>query len=229
MKSYPVFVLLFAIVATFGSATHAADIDSATIEKRSLAMAETLYSIQRDAFSSIPASVLDRAKGVIILRQHEAGFIFGGKGGFGVAMIRDSSGRWGPPAWLKTGAGSWGLQFGYQKLNVVLLLMNENVLNLLYRPKFRIGIDAAATAGPVGSNVEAKLGNNTPILVYSETEGLYAGASFEGGFLVPDKKANQFAYGNSFTVPQIISGRLSRFPAFARPIRTSLENIERSR
>ena len=229
MKPSPLFLIAILFAATVGPAIHAADIDSATIEKRSLAIAESLHSIQRDAFSGIPASVLSRAKGVIILRQHEAGFIFGGKGGIGIAMIRDSSGRWGPPAWLKTGAGSWGLQFGYQKLNVVLLLMNENVLNLLYRPKFRVGVDAAATAGPVGSNVEAKLGNDTPILVYSETEGLYAGASFEGGFLVPDKKANRAAYGQSMTVPQIISGRLTRFPAFARPIRTSLENIERSR
>ncbi len=218
------------IVASLTAASlQAADFDSATIEQRSLAISESLYSFQSDALASIPASVLKQAKGIIVLRQHEAGFIFGGKGGIGVALIRDSSGRWGPPAWLKTGSGSWGLQFGYQQLNVVLLLMNENVLNLLYRPKFRIGVDAAATAGPVGSAVEAKLGYEAPILVYTETEGLFAGASFEGGFLVPDKKANRVAYGGDYSVPQIISGRIVRFPEFGRPIRTSLENIERSR
>lgn len=211
------------------SISSAIAIDAKGVKKRSLAIAESLYAIQSDNFSRIPASVLRRAKGIIILRQHEAGFIFGVKAGIGLAMIRDSNGKWGPPAWLKTGAGSWGLQFGYQKLNVVLLLMNENVLNLLYRPKFRIGVDVAATAGPIGSNLEAKLGNDTPILVYAETEGLYAGATFEGGFLLPDNKTNQAAYGRRLSVPQIISGRKTSFPEFGRNIRARLQSIERSR
>ena len=91
MKSSPLVLISFLIALAFASVAHSADIDSATIEKRSLAIAESLHSIQHDTFSSIPASVLSRAKGVIILRQHEAGFIFGGKGGIGIAMIRDSS------------------------------------------------------------------------------------------------------------------------------------------
>ncbi|MEM9161217.1 MAG: lipid-binding SYLF domain-containing protein [Verrucomicrobiota bacterium] len=202
-------------------------INEKTLDRRSLKLFETLNDIQTEANSRIPASVLKQAKGVIIMKQYEAGLVFGGKGGYGLAMTRGKDGKWGPPAWIKTGEGSWGLQVGVQKLNVVVLLMNDNVLNLLYNPKFRLGVDAGATAGPVGRNIEAKIGNDTPILIYTNTTGLYAGAALEAGFLIPAKKANALTYGDEYSIPQIISGRVVPMPEFGPPIVDKLQSIER--
>ena len=72
--------------------------------------------------------------------------------------------------------------------------MNKEGMNILSQTQFRIGVDAAAAAGPHGAEAEAKYSGNTPILIYSDTGGLYAGATFEGGFLVPDNKANAAYY-----------------------------------
>lgn len=200
--------------------------DEQRLERRAAKIASTIANIQVEETSKIPASVMEQAEGIIVLRQYEAGFVLGAKGGFGMAMKKQASGRWGPPAWIKTGEISGGLQIGVQTLNVVLLVMDERGMKMLQKPKFRIGVDATVTAGPTGSNVQARIGNQTSLLAYTETEGLYAGATFEGGFLLPDNKSNLIAYGESLSVPEIISGSGTEPPAYAAEIIRLLQEIE---
>lgn len=196
------------------------------LAKRGAKIATTIENIQIEDASRIPAAVIRKAKGIIILRQFEAGFVFGGKGGFGLAMKRNEKGDWGPPAWIKTGEGSWGLQIGAQTLNVILLIMNEEGLQMLEKAKFRIGIDAAATAGPTGRTVEIKSGIDSPILSYTDTEGFYAGATFEGGFLMPDNKSNLAVYEDWLSVPEILESNELTFPPYAFRVIELLKKIE---
>ena len=196
------------------------------LEKRGAKIATTIANIQIEDESRIPSTVIKAAKGIIILRQFEAGFIFGGKGGFGVALQRKANGDWGAPAWIKTGEGSWGLQIGAHSLNVVLLIMTEDGMKMLEKAKFRIGVDAAATAGPTGRTGEIIIGSNTPILAYTDSEGFYAGATFEGGFLLPDYKSNLATYDEWLSVPEIIASDTLAPPHYAAPIIALLEKIE---
>lgn len=197
------------------------------MEKRSTKLALTIENIQIDESSRIPPGVIKNAKGVLILRQFEAGFVFGGKGGYGLAMQRDKGGSWGPPAWIKTSEWSGGLQIGVQNLNVVLLIMTDEGLGMLEKAKFRIGVDAAATAGPTGLSGEIKTGAEAPILMYTDTEGFYAGATLEGGFLMPDHKSNLTTYDEWLTVPDIISSSQLEIPTYAEKIIALLEDVER--
>lgn len=209
-------------------AASAAAASDAALERRSQRLVESLKSVQESPRSRIPTQVLEDAQGIIILRQQEAGFVLGGKGGFGVAMIRDLHGNWGPPAWIKTSEGSGGLQIGYQKLNVVILLMDEKALTLLYKPKFQLGVDAVATAGPLGANFEATTGYDSPILIYTNTDGLFAGAAFQGGFLIPDRKANIATYNGVESLPRIIAGRKVETPRLADKLHEALREMENS-
>lgn len=197
------------------------------LAKRGAKIATTIENIQIEDASRIPAAVIRKAKGIIILRQFEAGFIFGGKGGFGLAMKRNENGEWGPPAWIKTGEGSWGLQIGVQTLNVVLLIMNEEGMEMLEKAKFRIGVDAAATAGPTGRTAEIKSGIDSPILSYTDTEGFYAGATFEGGFLMPDNKSNLAVYDDWLSVPEILENDELDIPPYACRVIELLKKIEK--
>jgi len=145
---------------------------------------------------SIPQTLLQSCYGIIILRQYRAGFLLGVKGGTGVVLVRDKKSKlWSPPAFVASGEGSFGFQIGGQAVDCVLLIMNEEGMEMLSKTKFKIGVDASAAIGPVGRDVAAKVSPGTAVLVYSRTRGAYAGASFEGGFLVSDDKANEEFYG----------------------------------
>lgn len=211
---------------TLTPAAQANDRDQERLQRRAAKIGVTIRNIQIHENSKIPPAIMENAKGIIVLRQYEAGFLFGAKGGFGMALRRDESGEWGPPAWIKTGEFSGGLQIGVQTLNVVFVIMSEEGLKMLQKPKFSIGVDATVTAGPTGTNVQANIGSDAALLAYTDTEGLYMGATFQGGFLLPDNKSNLLTYQKPLSVSEIISSESLPLPDFAEPITTLLRQIE---
>ncbi len=205
-----------------------ADVSQSTLDGRLIRSQETFHHVLQSKMGAIPPGVLAQARGILIYREYGAGFWLGGKGGFGLAMQRMPSGAWGPPAFLKMGECNFGLQIGVQRLDVVFLFMNRDSLRVFDDPRFRLGVDVAAAAGPVGANAEAKIG--APVLVYSDTRGLYAGAAFEGAMLMPDEPANEAFYGiPGVSVSDILTGRaLRHFPAAAEGLRRQLVDYERN-
>jgi len=196
-----------------------------TLDTRLVRSAESFENVLNSKSGPMPRRVLAKAEGIIIFREYGAGFIWGGKGGFGIAMRRQHNGQWGPPAFLGQGEGNFGLQIGIQRQDLVFLFMSSEALKIFDHEKFKIGVDIAAAAGPVGANAEAQAG--VPVLVYSDTTGLYAGATFKGGMLLPDKDANEKFYGKQgIRVPEILRGENIRFPAAAGELRQDLENYE---
>lgn len=217
--SLTLITLIFVAVAGYG------EVRRSTLDKRLVRSAESFENVINSQTGAIPPSILARAQGILIFREWGAGFWIGGKGGNGVAMHRGRDGRWGSPAFLKAGEGSFGLQIGVQRMDMVFLFMNESSMKVFENPKFRIGVDAAAAAGPVGANAEAKIG--APVLVYSDNAGLYAGAAFAGGFLLPDNEANEVYYRMpGITVPEIIYGRPAIIPPAAESLKKMIEDYE---
>src|SRR5262245_9529721 len=105
--------------------------------------------------NAIPASVLDKAQCVAVFPQvFKAGFIFGGRGGRGVASCRVADG-WSDPAYFDLKGGSFGLQIGAQATDFVLLFMNHDGMKSLVKSKFELGGDASVAAGPVGRQAGA--------------------------------------------------------------------------
>lgn len=180
---------------------------------------EYLEDIMEAPDTSIPESLMRKCHGVIILRQYKAGFVFGIKGGRGIVLIKDKpTGEWSPPAFIKTGEGSFGLQIGGQSIDSIFLIMNKEGMEMLNKTKFKIGIDASAAIGPVGRDAEAKISPGTAILVYSRAKGLYAGASFEGGLLLNDHAANEKFYNKDVTISDIVFDRKVNMPVEAKPL-----------
>ncbi len=182
-------------------------------------------SIMSDSQTRIPTALLRDAEGIIILRQFKVGLGFGVKAGGGIAMVRDkNTGKWSAPSFMKGGEGSWGLQVGAQGIVHIFLLMNKEGMMVLTAPKFRIGVDAAATAGPADAGVEAKIGAGSPIYVYSNASGLYAGATFEGGFILPNNKSNAEYYKNSsLMMGDILFDNKVEVPESAKPLIVTIE------
>jgi SH3 domain-containing YSC84-like protein 1 len=160
--------------------------------------------------SRIPQKLLDKAECVIVIPSVIKGaFGFGGSYGRGAMSCRggdDFNGPWTYPTMMALEGFSAGLQLGAQATDFLLLVMDERGARAILSGKFKIGGDAAASAGPVGRDTQANLDiyMRTSILTYSRSRGLFAGVSLEGATLRPDKKANKKLYGKELTARSIV-------------------------
>ncbi len=178
-----------------------------------------LQEIQGNVKTAIPAEVLRRAKGLIIVNQFQGGLIFGIKDGYGVALVRRPNGKWSVPAFLKAGEFSFGLQAGAKAINVVYVLMDDNTARLLFRNRLNLGADAKAVAGIRAAEREAVtkyLPGDANVYMYSTQEGLYAGATLKTGYLSPNQKANELFYNATHRMPELLYSDWVQPPAEAK-------------
>jgi lipid-binding SYLF domain-containing protein len=159
----------------------------------------------------IPTEVLEHAKCVAVIpHMVKGGFIFGAKGGKGVATCRTENG-WSAPAFITISGGSWGLQIGVEAVDVVLIIQNQKGMQRLLESNFQIGGDASAAAGPVGRHAEAGTDwkMDTEILTYSRAKGVFAGLTLEGASLRQDSDSRHAIYGRGVTTRALLSGKIA--------------------
>jgi lipid-binding SYLF domain-containing protein len=138
------------------------------------------------------------AKAVLIVPSMiKGGFFLGGSGGRGVLLVRDEkTGKWYGPGFYSLGAVSFGLQFGGQKAEVIMLVMTQKGLESLYTSSFKLGGDVAVAAGPVGAGASAKAaGFKADYLSYTRAKGAFLGFSLEGAIVKINDEWNQAYYG----------------------------------
>ena len=144
------------------------------------------------------------ARGVLIVPSLvKAGFILGGSGGNGVllAQIPDTNGKWSYPAFYTMGSGTFGLQAGVEKAEVVLLVMTEKGMNAMLSTKFQLGADASVAAGPVGAGAQAATAD---ILQFSRSKGVFGGLTVEGAVIAVRDQWNQAYYGKAVQPTDIL-------------------------
>ncbi|HTF66936.1 MAG TPA: lipid-binding SYLF domain-containing protein [Edaphobacter sp.] len=72
--------------------------------------------------NGIPAEVLEHAKCVaVVSNMIKGGFVFGAQNGRGVATCRTAAG-WSAQAFLAITGGSWGLQIGFEGVDLVMVV-----------------------------------------------------------------------------------------------------------
>ena len=167
--------------------------------------------VQRDLKTRIPSNILANCIGIIIVQQFKAGIGIGAQGGSGVALVRNpQNGQWSPPAFVASAEGSWGWQIGAQNAHTVFCIMHREGLKILTEEGLKFGVDVRATAGPSSTGGEANFDRiDSPILVYSSQEGLFAGIAFEGGGIVPAQRKNLAHYG--MNLQQVLFGGRARW------------------
>ena len=157
---------------------------------------------------AIPDSIAGKAEGVAVFPSVLKGcFIIGGHWGRGLISVRNpENGAWSSPAFLTIAGGSFGAQIGGQAVDVVLVIMGRRGLNQLLGNQFKIGVDAAAAAGPVGRNAEAStyIQLRAEILSYSQSRGLFIGATVNGATVRADGDANERFYGQRLSSREIV-------------------------
>jgi lipid-binding SYLF domain-containing protein len=86
--------------------------------------------------------------------------------------------------------------------------MNHDGLQQMLKNKFKIGGDAAASAGPVGRNAQAgtdwKLG--AEFLTWSRSKGLFAGIDLDGTVMSQNQDDTRVYYGSDIPFTSILDG-----------------------
>jgi len=170
-----------------------------------------------------PKYVLERAECVAIIPAvKKAAFGFGGQYGRGVVSCKKNKGKgaWGPPSMFGLSGGSFGLQLGGQSYDVVMMFMTPDSVEHLLKDKVTLGGDMAAAAGPKGRAISAETtaSMRSEILTYARSRGLYAGISFTGAVLSPDKDANKNLYGKEVPAKDLLLTGTVDVPAPAQKL-----------
>ena len=138
------------------------------------------------------------ARGMLIVPQFIKGaFFVGGSGGSGVLVARDEkTNEWSYPAFFTLGGASFGLQFGGQASEVVLLVMTQTGIDSLMSTTLKLGADASVAVGPIGRGVEGSTAPNlsADLLSFSKAKGLFAGISLEGAVVAARDALNTSYY-----------------------------------
>ncbi len=185
------------------------------LQRRIIELARYFEAIMEDQYRAVPATILRKSHGIILLRQVKAGFI---RNSGGLALVKDAeSGEWSAPAFVEADSSGWKVSMGGQINDTIFVIMTEEGLKILSNDNFQLGTDATAAAGPTGNIPEAATLPEVDILVYGEMAGLFAGEAFEGGGLGPDDKSNATFYNDPFASMRSILFRDSvEFPIVAR-------------
>jgi SH3 domain-containing YSC84-like protein 1 len=177
-----------------------------------------LHEIMGMPDKGIPEEVLEHAKCIAVVpHMIKGGFVFGGKGGKGVATCRTANG-WSAPAFITISGGNWGLQIGVEAVDLVMIIQNEKGMQKLLSSNFQIGADASAAAGPVGRHAEAGTDwkMDTEILTYSRAKGAFAGLTLEGASIRQDNDSRHAMYKSNVTTRAILLGKVPA-PSAAQP------------
>lgn len=219
MKLFPASALALLLLASVGFAS-----DRKDEVKRLQRASEVFTEIMKAPDKGIPDDLLDKAECIAVVPGLKKGGLgLGGKYGKGVVMCRKGGRNWTAPAFIAIEGGSFGLQIGFEQIDLVMLIMNRKGMDRLLGDKFTIGADASAAAGPVGRQTSAQtnIRLDAEILTYSRAKGLFAGISLDGATLRQDKDDNRDFYGKDVDAAKILNGSIA-MPAEARPLASSL-------
>ncbi len=146
------------------------------------------------------------AKAILILNQFKAGIFLGVQDGYGVIMVKKPDGKWSLPVLVNAGEASLGLQLGAKSVESVFIITDEKTPRMLFNQRFNVGVDVKAVAGPKAAESERNNAEilKTPLLAYTKTVGLYAGATMKAGHISRNDSANFSLYNTRYTMPELL-------------------------
>ena len=170
----------------------------------------------------ISKTILDKAACVLVYPSvKKVGIGIGVSYGRGVLVCRTGpkmTGSWSAPAMYTLDTGSLGAQLGSTSTDYVLLVITQRGADKILSGKLKLGAGASAVAGPSGANAAAFNDPNVDILSYSQSKGLFAGASLGTASMASDDDANKALYGKDIDAAQMVRDGQTPIPPAAQPL-----------
>ena len=159
---------------------------------------------------------MHKAKGFLIIPDLLQGAWFiGGSGGRGVLVVKNkTTGDWSQPAFYTIGSLSFGIQFGGEKSEIIMMVFTQKGLDRLYSSSFKFGGDATIAAGPVGGGAKADV--MTDFVSFVRSKGAFIGISMEGAIVKVNQDWNQAYYGKRVSPLGIVEKKLVSNPGSAK-------------
>lgn len=181
------------VLVTAAAGAHA----QAREEARLLTASQILQDFRGSRDEAIPDRLLERAYGIAVIPDMtKLAWFFGGRRGHGVLIVRDRNGRFTSPMFITMTGGSFGLQFGVQSTDVVLVFTTPKGIQGINGGKVTLGADASVAAGPVGRQASAATdaGFTAEVYSYSRTRGAFIGLALDGSAITIDDEADAAFY-----------------------------------
>jgi lipid-binding SYLF domain-containing protein len=151
----------------------------------------TVDNLKHDPSFATARSMLQTARAVYIVpKLVKGGFIFGAEGGDGVLLRRNGRG-WSAPRFYSMGSASFGLQAGLQQAQLVFIINSDRALSGIEHGNFKIGGQGGVTVANLSAGAEgATTLHGGDMVVWTSGTGAYAGLTFNGTVIRPDKDLN---------------------------------------
>ncbi len=156
-------------------------------------------------------ALMRRAQGLLIVPDYaRAAFVVGGRGGEGLLVARLDGKKWSDPVFYNLAAISVGAQAGVEAGAVAFLLMNEKSVNAFKGDStFSLTADAGFTIIDYSALGQAAAGKGGDVIAWSDTEGLFAGATVGISDITWDDEENRAFYKAPKANPEaILSGKV---------------------
>src|SRR6204780_603582 len=213
--------LFFSAILASIAIVNVAHAGDAREEGRLLTATQVLEEVQAMPDQRIPDALLSRAYGIAVIPDvTKVAFIFGGRHGRGVLVVRDKlTSPWSNPVVVSLTGGSWGFQAGAQSSDIILVFTTKTGIEGIAGGKLTLGADASVATGPVGRQGSAAtdIAFNAEIYSYARTRGLFGGIALDGSVISIDRSANaSFYHKSGVGASEIFSGQAPAPPATAQ-------------
>jgi len=221
-------IVLLSLIALFSALSGRASVavSRADLVKRVETCEAILREFQANPETAIPASILQQARAIVIVNQFKAGFVLGIKDGWATILVKQANGGWSVPVLLSAGEASLGLQVGAKAIETIIIMTNDETPRMLFNQRFNVGVDAKAVAGP--KKAEAERANHpivAPLLVYTKSRGLFAGATVKTGYIARNDEANFRLYQTQYTLPELLYSDWVKPPSEVVPLMEYVQQI----
>lgn len=153
---------------------------------------------------------LKKARGVLVVPDlYKGAWFLGGSGGRGVLIVKfQDTGKWVGPAFYTIGSVSFGLQFGGEKSEAIILVMTEKGLDSLQKTSIKLGADASVAVGPVGVGAQGATAPSLKVdyILYARSKGAFIGISLDGAVIDENYEWNKAYYGKPMRPGEIFAG-----------------------
>lgn len=171
---------------------------------------------------TIPAQLMESARGMAFLTIGKGGVVLAPKFGTGLVISKLPDGTWSGPSAIGTFGVSWGLLAGADITDfVVFLNSKEAIAAFSGMGNVQIGAEMGVAVGPVGRGAGGHLniGENgyAPAVAYAHSKGLYAGLGLDGSLIITRPDVNLNFYGQGHSPEDILGGEVDP-PKAAEPL-----------
>jgi SH3 domain-containing YSC84-like protein 1 len=183
-----------------------------------VANATAAFKTIMESGHGIPADKIAAADCIVVIPGFKKGAAVVGVGfGRGFISCRTAS-DWSAPGAVTLESASLGVQFGGEKIDIVILSLDKERRAKLLSDRFTMGSDASA-AWENGKSAHAD--PNAKILFFGHTKGVFAGFGLDGATLKPDDATIKALYGKASTNSDIVEGGTAT-PGIAQPFIANL-------